>query len=212
MPSPRDRTLEILSRRNAVLTGGHFVYTSGRHGDAYVAKDAIIPHTTDLAELCNLLANCFLGLRVEVMIAPATAGIALGQWVAHHLRMRGQGEPLALYADKTEDGFVLQRGYDKLAYDKRGIIIEDILNTGKSLRGTIAAARACGVNIVGAGALVNRGAITAAQLDIPVLYALADMQLTSWAADNCPLCEANIPINTDVGHGAAFEAARHGVF
>ena len=37
-----------------MITGSHVVYTSGKHGSAYVNKDAVYPNTARVAELCRL--------------------------------------------------------------------------------------------------------------------------------------------------------------
>ena len=37
--------LRIFAEVRAVITGSHIVYTSGKHGTAYVNKDAVYPHT-----------------------------------------------------------------------------------------------------------------------------------------------------------------------
>ena len=207
---PQRDCLDILARHNAVLTGDHFVYTAGHHGDTYVAKDAIIPHTTDLAELCSFIAAYWCNAKIDVVIAPATAGIALSQWVTHHLRMLGAGSPLALYADKMPDGsFALRRNYDQLARGKRALVVEDIINTGKSIRGTIRAAWDCQANVIGASALANRGEVSAEDLNIPMLHSLVNPKLKKYPAVACPLCIAGVPINTQLGHGAAYVAA-HG--
>ena len=41
------QVLHILERVGAVLTGTHVVYTSGRHGETYVNKDALYTSTED---------------------------------------------------------------------------------------------------------------------------------------------------------------------
>jgi orotate phosphoribosyltransferase len=60
--------------------------------------------------------------------------------------------------------------------------------------------------VVGAVALCNRGGVTAADLDIPVLHALLELLLDSWAADECPLCRRGVPVNVSVGKGREFLA------
>ena len=132
-----------------------------------------------------------------------TVGIILAQWTGHHL-----GLP-AVYAEKAADGgMVLRRGYDKLVAGKRVLVVEDILNTGGSIRDAIAAVRAAGGTVVVAAALVNRGAVTAADVGAPVLLALLDVALDAWDADACPLCRDGVPVNTDVGKGREFLAKR----
>jgi len=82
--------LEILGRVNAVIANSHMVYTSERHGKAYVNKDALYPHTDETSRLCHAIAERFKDDHVEVVIAPAVGGVILSQWTAYHLtEMKG---------------------------------------------------------------------------------------------------------------------------
>jgi len=198
-----ERAQAILAEARAIITGSHIVYTSGKHGSAYVNKDAVYPNTARVAELCRFLADAAAPHRPEVVCGPATGGIILAQWTGHHL-----GIP-AVYAEKApEGGMALRRGYDKLVAGKRVLVVEDILNTGGSVKDAVAAVRAAGGTVVAVGALVNRGAITAADVGVPALTALFDVALDAWDAAACPLCRDGVPINTDVGKGREFLAKR----
>ena len=203
MSDAASRAREILAEARAMIAGSHVVYTSGKHGSAYVNKDAVYPNTTRVAELCRFLADAAAPHRPEIVCGPAMGGIILAQWTGHHL-----GLP-AVYAEKSGDGgMVLKRGYDKLVAGKRVLVVEDVLNTGGSIKETITAVRAASGDVVVAAALVNRGAVTAAQVGAPALVALLDVALDAWDADACPLCRDGVPIDTDVGKGREFLARR----
>ena len=201
--SPAERAAAILAEVGAVITDSHVVYTSGRHGVAYVNKDAVYPHTARVSELCRLLADRARALRPEVVCGPALGGIILSQWTAHHLGA------LAVYAEKLPAGGIgLRRGYDRLAATRRVLVVEDVLNTGGSVRETVSAVRDAGGEVVAVAALCNRGGVTARDLDVPALMALLELSLDSWEAAACPLCRDGVPINTDVGKGREFLASR----
>jgi orotate phosphoribosyltransferase len=198
-----ERARAILAEAHAIVTGSHIVYTSGKHGSAYVNKDAVYPNTARVAELCRFLADAAVPHRPEVVCGPAMGGIILAQWTGHHL-----GLP-AVYAEKVpEGGMGLRRGYDKLVAGKRVLVVEDILNTGGSVKDAVAAVRAAGGEVVAVGALVNRGAVTAADAGVPALVALLDVALDAWDPDACPLCRDGVAINVDVGKGREFLAKR----
>jgi orotate phosphoribosyltransferase len=197
------RAEEILGEVGGILTGRHVVYTSGRHGRAYVNKDAVYPYTERVAELCGLLAESVRGLGPQLVCGPALGGIILSQWTAHHLGA------LAVFAEKVPGGGLgLRRGYDRLVAGKRVAVVEDVLNTGGSVREAVAAVRAAGGQVVAVAALCNRGGLTAADLDVPVLRALMELSLESWEASACPLCRDGVPVDTEVGKGREFLAAR----
>ena len=200
-----ERATEILAEASAVIRDSHIVYTSGRHGSAYVNKDAVYPHTERVRELCGLMAELARPLGAEVVCGPAMGGIILAQWTGHHLALP------AVYAEKaSEGGMALRRGYDALARGRRVLVVEDVVNTGGSLADAIRAVRAAGGTVVGATALCNRGGVTAADLDIPVLHALLELSLDSWTAEECPLCRSAVPVNTQVGKGREFLARKSG--
>ncbi len=215
MTSPEIK--EIFSRVGAIITDSHIVYSSGKHGSAYVNKDALYPHVRATARVCEELAHrASMISDFQVVVAPALGGVALSQWVAYYLGRPilhpldfsiSRDEVLALYADKTEAGdFILKRGYDKLVQGRRVLVVEDILTTGGSAKKTVEAVRAASGAVLSVGALCNRGGVTAYDLGVNDLFSLLDLSLDAWDAAVCPLCANNVPINTDVGHGREFLA------
>lgn len=201
--------LRILGKVGAVITNSHIVYTSGRHGTAYVNKDAVYPHTKETSELCRAIAEQFVDDGVEVVIAPAIGGCILSNRVAEHLTDITGREVLGVYADKDGDAFVIKRGYDKLIAGKNVLVVEDVLTTGGSAKKVVEATRAIGGNVVGLGVLCNRGGITPQDVaDPPKLFALVNVKLDAWNEADCPLCAQGVPINTDVGKGREYLARK----
>src|SRR5437764_8633160 len=79
------RATEILTESGAILTRDHFVYVTGEHGDGWIDKDAIFPHTAVTDELCGILAEAARELGADYVCGPATGGLIVSQWTAHHL-------------------------------------------------------------------------------------------------------------------------------
>lgn len=213
------KVLDMLNRVGAVIKDSHVVYTSGKHGSAYVNKDAVYPHTRNTSSLCLALAMLFAEDKPEVVIAPAVGAIILSQWTAYHLTNLSSEcqEVLAIYADKADsgekdratssDGFVIGRGYEKLVSGKRVLVVEDVLTTGGSARKVVEAVRASGGYVIGVGALCNRGGVTILDLGgVPQLKALVNVTLEAHEPALCPLCKAGVPINTQVGKGKEYLA------
>ncbi len=227
--------LHVLEGVGAIVTGGHFVYTSGRHSDTYVNKDALYPHIYLTSFLCQEIARRFAGDDVDVVVSPALGGIVLSQWTAYHLCEFMRREVLAVYAEKVarpqvsdnffmaltqmlaydfmkkhagNNGFVLTRGYDKLVAGKNVLVVEDTLTTGGSAKKVVDLVRAHGGKVVGVGCLCNGGRITKQNLGVPKLVALLNMPVASYEAKYCMLCARNIPINTDLGKGCEFLSRR----
>lgn len=203
--------LNILALTRAVITDSHVVYTSGKHGTAYVNKDAVYPHTLEISWLCRAIAEQFAHDNVHVVIAPAVGGVIMSQWTAHSLFNLTGRDVLAVYAEKEgcEDKFVIKRGYDKLIPGKNILVVEDVLTTGGSAKKVVEATRALGGNVIGLGVLCNRGGITPQDVaDPPKLFALVNVKLDAWNEADCPLCAQDIPINMDVGKGREFLARK----
>lgn len=198
-----DVVRNIFEKHQAIIENAHVVYTSGRHGSVYVNKDAIYTHTEDVSALCEMIAEHFVDAAPDIVIAPAVGGVILSQWTAHHLSRLAGREVLSVYAEKNEGGFVIKRGYDKLLANKNVLIVEDNLTTGGSVKKVAAEVRRHGGIVLGVGALCNRGGVTPVMVDAPELFALLNLDLIEWSADECPLCKVGTPINADIGKGKA---------
>jgi len=196
----KQEVLKILRKLGAIITDSHIVYTSKRHGSAYLNKDAVYPHTAETSRLCYAIAERFVDDNVQVIIAPAIGGVILSQWTAYHLSEMNGHEVLGVYAEKTKggDAFVIKRGYDKIVAGKNILVVEDVLTTGGSAKKVVEATRALGGNVIGLGVLCNRGGITSRDVaDVPKLTSLVNMTFDTWDEADCPLCERSVPINTE---------------
>lgn len=201
----QEEIFKLLESQGAVIRNSHIVYTSGRHGSAYVNKDAIYPHTELTSKLCREIAEQFKSTPIDVVLAPALGGVILSQWVAFHLTQILGKEILGVYAEKEGDGFVVKRGYDLLVKNKNVLVLEDILTTGGSVKKVVEVLRKIPAHVAGVAALCNRGGITAKDLgDVPRLHSLISVNLDSWDALECVLCNQKVPINTSVGKGREF--------
>ncbi len=86
-------------------------------------------------------------------------------------------------------------------------MVDDIVNTGHSIRQTIEAVRAAGGEVVAAAALVFVGEIAARDLGVDDFYYLLHYDVPSgWWPDECPLCRDGVPVDTRYGHGKEFLA------
>lgn len=196
--------LDILQKVGA-FRAGHFVFASGLHADTYVNKNAMYPYTREMSSLCRAIAESFSGKNIEVVIGPATGGIILSQWVAHHLSEIEGRDVFGVYADKDGDGFVIKRGYNNVVNGKHVLVVEDLVTTGGSLRKVIEEVRNNGGTVRGAVAVCNRGDVTAEMIGSPPEFiSLLTVELAQWPERDCELCKRGIPVNTDVGHGSEY--------
>lgn len=202
--------LKMFSGAGAIITDTHVVYTSGRHGSAYVNKDALYPHTGMTARLCEEMASRFKDSDIGIVVGPTVGGVILSQWVAFYLSKIQGKEILGVFAEEDENkNRFLKRGYDKLIPGKNVLIVEDVMTTGGSVKKVVDAVRALGGNIVGCAALCNRGGVTKEDVgNVPVFEALVNIEMDSWEEAECPLCKKGVPVNTNVGKGREYLARR----
>jgi orotate phosphoribosyltransferase len=201
-------TLRILVESRAILDNDHFVYVSGDHGAGWIDKDAIYPHTERVEHLCRCLGKRARQLNVDVVCGPATGGLIIAEWTGHELGV------LATFTEHDVEQktsgfrgkFVLRRGYDHLVQGKRVLVVDDIVNTGHSIKQTIEAVRNAGGEVLAAGALVDRGNVDAAGLGVPEFFYLLQYRIPAWPADRCELCRKGVPVNTQYAHGKDFLA------
>jgi orotate phosphoribosyltransferase len=207
-----DETLAILTEARAILHDDHFVYVSGDHGSGWIDKDAIYPHTGRIEQLCRDLADLVRGWGVEAVCGPATGGLIISEWTARALGA------LSVFAehDTAPSGgalrgrFALRRGYDQVVSGKGVLVVDDIVNTGRSLRQTAEAVRGAGGRVVGAACLVSRGNVGAAGLGLERFAYLLEYKIPAWPESECKLCQAGVPVNTRYAHGSDYLALRAG--
>jgi orotate phosphoribosyltransferase len=210
----------ILEDSGAILHGGHFGYISGDHGDGWIDKDAIFPHTERVSRLAELLAAAIGGREIDVVCGPATGGLIVSQWTAHHLGLpsvfaehgKEHGyDPRAAQPGPLRPPFVLKRGYDRLVAGKRVLVVDDVINTGESVAETGAAVKAAGGQVATVAAICSRGNAGPAEVRCNDYVWLVEVQIPSWPAADCELCRRGVPINTRFAHGADFLAAQQAV-
>lgn len=195
--------LPKLIKLGAIVEGTHVVLKSGKHSQTYVKKDAIFTQPTTLFYFCQLMAEAISDLQVDVVVGPAIGGAILAQGVGYHLTCPRR-HPLCAFAEKEGKEFVFNRGYHHVVAHKRVLVVEDVVTTGGSIQGVVKATADVGGTVIGVVALVNRGRVTASSLKVPYFTSLVDLMLETWDPDTCPMCEEDVPVNLELGHGREF--------
>lgn len=202
--------IQILKSVGAIIADSHFVFTSGKHGDIYINKDTLYPHTDKVSQVGKMFAEKHKDLDIDVVVGPALGGIILSTWTAYHLSQIKGKEILGVYTEKDSvSNQVFTRGYDKLVSGKNVLIVEDITNTGGSIKKVINSVKEIGGNVVASCVMVNRDPdnITSETIGAP-FSSLGVLKTTIYDESECPLCKNNAPINTEVGHGKKYLASK----
>jgi orotate phosphoribosyltransferase len=203
---------EALFRASGAFREGHFLLKSGRHGDAYVEKFAVLADPAATSELCGFWAASVRDARVDLVAGPTTGGVILAFETARQL-----GTP-SIFAEEVRDadgatrrefrrGFTIRPG-------ERVLLVDDILTTGGSLLAMIPAVEALGGEIVGCEVLVDRSGGRAA-LTSPTtgrtypLRALWQLDLPTYEAgpETCPRCATGDPLHAPGSTGTSASSA-----
>ena len=198
--------MQMLADIGAITINSHVVLTSGRHTATYIDKDVLYLHTELTSKLCQAMANNYDADQIDVVVGPVMGGVVICQWVAYHLdTRRSSGEILSINAQREGIGvdkrLFFNSGQEKFISGKNVLVVEDILVTGSTTRKVIELVRSWGGNVVGLGAIVNRGDIEPEDVGGVPIYALAQVGIETWTEVECPLCKQRVPINTEIGWG-----------
>ncbi len=195
---------EALFRRSGALREGHFLLKSGRHGDAYVEKFAVLSDPAATSELCGFWAERHRAddgsPRVDLVAGPTTGGVILAFETGRQLGVR------AIFAEevRADDGSThreFRRGF-RIEPGERVLLVDDILTTGGSLLAMIPAVEAMGGEIVGCAVLVDRSGgrptltspTTGRVYSLQALWQL-DLPTYEPGPDTCPRCADGTPLH-----------------
>lgn len=192
-PEPSPVGADVLGAVGA--SRGHFRYESGHHGNLWLDLDAAFVDARRArgwaAQLARRAAEC----RPDVVCGPLVGGALVAQTTAAEL-----GADF-VFAERSvaPDGAVRYRVPGTLRGRVRGrrvLLVDDAVNAGSALLGTLADLLECGAEPAGFAALLTLGgaaARTAAEHGVP-LFALASVERGMWIARECPLCAAGVPL------------------
>jgi orotate phosphoribosyltransferase len=203
---------EELFRSSGALREGHFQLKSGRHGDAYVEKFAVLSDPAATSELCGYWAESHRVGDVDLVAGPTTGGVILAFETGRQLGVR------AIFAEEVKDADgathrEFRRGF-RIAPGERVLLVDDILTTGGSLLAMIPAVEAAGGEIAECVVLVDRSG-GMATLTSPAsgrvypLSALWRLELPTYEPGpaTCPRCAAGEPAVKPGSSGTGMAAA-----
>jgi orotate phosphoribosyltransferase len=206
---PKTETIpQMFERLKVFVKNTHMVYASGRHGSFYFNKNRLYPHIPETRKVGDELAFriTLKSCAVEAIAAPAISGAILSQWVAHGLYKCATNWWMnipVVFTEREHGLFTLKRGFGEFIRGKKVLVIEDVLNTGGSAIQTITAIEKAGGIVETAACIWSYGKVTAENLGVKTLITLMEEKKQTWNPEECPLCKEKIPINAEMGHGAA---------
>ncbi len=207
---------EELFRSSGALREGHFQLKSGRHGDAYVEKFAVLSDPAATSELCGFWADAFgprgddgeaAAPRVDLVAGPTTGGVILAFETGRQIGVR------AIFAEEVKDADgssrrEFRRGF-RIEPGERVLLVDDILTTGGSLLAMLPAVEAMGGEIIACVVLVDRSGGGTNTLTSPTtgrtypLRSLWRLDLPTYepGPETCPRCADGTPLHTPGSSG-----------
>lgn len=186
-------------RRFEVVMEGHFDYGNGFHGKLYLNPHQLFQHPATIwgvaQDLIDVMPSEFLE-KTEIVAGPATGGALLAHTMAGLLESRRpmSHAPLlfAPFGDDV-DGPWLSPFYGLRMKQKRVLIVDDVRNTGTTLKRCADLVTAAGGTVVGTMVIIDRCEVCVS-LDVPNVALVEYKAPPNFPADACPMCAARVPI------------------
>jgi len=181
-----------LLRQSGALLEGHFLLSSGRHGDRYFQCARLLEHPDRAAAALSVIAAKIKAdmeagkLKIDAVVGPAMGGIIVAYELGRQL-----GLP-AFFTERNESGVMtLRRGFE-IKPGQNLLITEDVVTTAKSSLETARVLEEMGGKIAALTCIVDR---RAAGVELPwPFYPACRLEAANWEAGECELCKKGIPL------------------
>jgi orotate phosphoribosyltransferase len=189
----QDEFLKLLKMRH-----GHFRLESGHHGNLWLDLDLLFLHPRAIQPFAIELAKKISSFRVDVVCGPLVGGALIAQTIAlelgvgflHTERIASQ-QTKALYST----AYHLPHHLRPAARGKAVAIIDDVINAGSAVRGTVAELESIGARPVAIGAFLVLGSTGRSSFmeKLPIVT-IAHLPNELWKPEECPLCAFRVPL------------------
>jgi len=178
---------------------GHFKLESGHHGNLWLDLDRLFLHPKDMQRFVVELAHRISTFNIDAVCGPMVGGALVAQTIAVELgvdffyteRVMSQNSD-ALYPATYHLPFPLR----KLVDGRNIAIVDDVINAGSAVRGTLAELQSLGARPVVIGALLILGDLGQnyfAERNVQ-LRSVSHLPNEIWAPEDCPLCASQVPV------------------
>jgi orotate phosphoribosyltransferase len=196
----RARALDDM-RRFEVVMEGHFDYGNGFHGKLYLNPHQLFQWPSTIwrvaQDLIDVMPSEFIE-KAEVVAGPATGGALLAHTVAGLLdSRRPMTHPSYSFAPFADhDGHaILSPFYATRMKGKRVLIVDDVRNTGTTLKQCDDLVARAGGTVIGTMQIIDR-CEASVSLGVPNVSLVEYKAPPNYPAEQCPLCAAHVPITT----------------
>ncbi len=186
-------------RHLSFARSGHFLLESGHHGELWLDLELLCHDVSSAWRQADELAARLQDLGAEVVCGPLVEGAFVALRVAERL-----GLPFVYSQPERRPG---ASGLFPVSYrlpgplrarvrGRRVLVVNDVINAGSAVRGTLEDLRACGAEPLALGTLVVLGTAAArlAQEQGLALETLEQVPNRLWTPGECPLCRDGLPL------------------
>ena len=184
-------TITLLKESGALLEG-HFLLSSGKHGDQYFQCAKLLEYPDRAARaLLGIVEQIKADVKAGKLRIDAVAGPAMGGIIVAYELGRQLGVP-AFFTERDETGAMcLRRGFE-VRPGQSLLIAEDVVTTTKSSGECIKVLEERGAKIAALACIVDR---RTAGLEVSwPFYPACRMELANWDAKDCELCKKGVPL------------------
>ena len=183
------KSLDILKKTNALLEG-HFVLSSGLHSAKYIqcAKLMSFPYMAD--KICMSLAKKIKKKfkNFDLILAPAIGGIVIGYEIGRILKKE------TIFCERVKGKFQLRRGF-QIKKNKKVLIIEDVITTGKSSMECVKLITRSKAKLVGFASIIDRSTKRTLKIKKNIISYLK-IEVPTFKSNNLPEYLNSTPITT----------------
>jgi orotate phosphoribosyltransferase len=186
--------METLLRQVDAWQTGHFLLASGMHSSEYVQCQKLLQYPRHGMVFAEALVQRLLGggLEPTTVVGPALGAVHWELLVALALDRAVLKDPVrGIFAERPEGEFVIRRGTE-LKPGEKVLVVEDVTTTGGSAKKVVELVKSLGAEPIAVAAIIDRSG-GKAQFDVPFV-SLIQMNLETYAPDDCPLCKAGKPV------------------
>ena len=191
-PTPTFNPQQAAIEKEALLTNGHFLLSSGLHSEAYFQCAKILQWPDVATQFGSALAEKFITHRIKIdaVVSPAMGGLFIGHEVARALGVRH------IFVERVENVFQLRRGFE-IKSGERLAVIEDVVTTAKSTREVMDFIKKDGRGkVVALGCVANRidmdrraDVESGLEKEGLKLHSLLSVAATASSVEDCLICK-----------------------
>ena len=145
-----NESLKILKEANALIDG-HFILSSGLHSPKYVQCAQLMSKPDKAKKICLSLSEKISKefQDFDIILSPAMGGIIIGYEIGRILNKE------TIFAERVNGEFKLRRDFS-IEKNRKVLIIEDVITTGKSSLECSKLIKNIGAELIGYACIIDR--------------------------------------------------------